>query len=55
MEYGTILHRLDAVVLRILPDAIKNPLMKVIGGAVSVGKEGFNATAGKLTDTVTNR
>ncbi len=50
-----MLHRLDAVVLRILPGFIKNPLKKIIGSVVHVGKEGFNATAGKLTDTVTNR
>ena len=53
--YGTILHRIDATVLRFMPGFIKNPLKKVIGKVISFGRQGFNATAGRLTDTLVNR
>ena len=50
-----MLHRLDATVLRFLPGFIKTPLKKTVSSVVSVGKEGFALTAGKLTDSVVNR
>ena len=53
--YGTIMHRIDATVLRFMPGFIKDPLKKVIGKLISVGRQGLSATAGKLTDTLTNR
>jgi hypothetical protein len=53
--YGTIMHRVDATVLRFVPGFIKDPLKKIIGKVVGMGKQGLNLTAGKLTDTLVNR
>ena len=49
------MHRIDATVLRFLPAKIKDPLKKIIGKIVNFGRQGINATAGKLTDTLVNR
>ena len=53
--YGTMLHRLDAFVLKWVPNAIKEPLKKTISTAVSVGNKGLQATAGRVTDTLVGR
>ena len=53
--YGTMLHRLDAFVLKWLPNAIKEPLKKTVSTAVSVGNKGLQATAGRVTNTLVGR
>ena len=53
--YGTMLHRLDAFVLKWLPNAIKEPLKKTVSSVVSVGNKGLQATAGRVTDTLVGR
>ncbi|CAK0785988.1 hypothetical protein CVIRNUC_009201 [Coccomyxa viridis] len=53
--YGTMLHRLDAFVLKWLPNAIKKPLKKTVSTAVNVGNKGLQATAGRVTNTLVGR
>ena len=53
--YGTMLHRLDAFVLKWLPNAIKEPLKKTVSSVVSVGNKGLQATAGRVTNTLVGR
>ncbi len=53
--YGTMLHRLDAFVLKWLPNAIKEPLKKTVSTAVNVGNKGLQATAGRVTNTLVGR
>ena len=47
MEYGTIMHRVDATVLRFVPGFIKDPLKKIVGKVIGMGRQGLNATAGQ--------
>ncbi|CAL5228475.1 g11617 [Coccomyxa viridis] len=53
--YGTMLHRLDAFVLKWLPKKVTEPLKKTVSNVVSVGQKGLQATAGRVTDTLTGR
>ena len=55
INYGTMLHRLDAIVLKWLPKKVKEPLKKTVSSVVSVGQKGLQATAGRVTDTLVGR
>ncbi len=50
-----MLHRLDAFVLKWLPKKVTEPLKKTVSSVVSVGQKGLQATAGRVTDTLTGR
>ena len=50
-----MLQRLDAIVLRWLPKAVKEPLKRTVSSAVSIGHKGLQATAGRVTDGLVGR
>ncbi|EIE18583.1 DUF221-domain-containing protein [Coccomyxa subellipsoidea C-169] len=55
IQFGTLMHRADTTVLRVLPGVVKEPLKKTVSKVVDVGNKGLKATTGRITNNLTNR
>jgi hypothetical protein len=55
IQFGTLMHRADTTVLRVLPGIVKEPLKKTVSRVVDVGNKGLKATTGRITNNLTNR
>lgn len=55
VHFGTLMHRADTTVLRVLPGIIKEPLKKTVSRVVDVGNKGLKATTGRIADNLANR
>lgn len=55
VHFGTLMHRADTTVLRVLPGIIKEPLKKTVSRVVDVGNKGLKATTGRINNALVSR
>ena len=55
VQFGTLMHRADTTVLRVLPGIVKEPLKKTVSRVVDVGNKGLKATAGRINNALVSR
>lgn len=55
VHFGTLMHRADTTVLRVLPGIVKEPLKKTVSRVVDVGNKGLKATTGRINNALVSR